>query len=44
MISDKSVHIQTVDGKRNTQTRMEINKQQEPLKCPKTNYLDQEKA
>lgn len=43
MISDKSVHTQT-DGKRNTWTRMEINKQQEPLKCPKANHLDQEKA
>lgn len=37
MLSDKSVHIEAADGKRHTQIRMEINKQQEPLKCPKAN-------
>lgn len=34
-LSDKSVQTHTVDGKRNTWTRMGINKQQGPLKCPK---------
>lgn len=37
MISDKNVHTEAADGKRHTQVRMEINKQQEPLKCPKAN-------
>lgn len=37
MISDKSVHTEAADGKSHTQIRMEINKQQEPLKCPKAN-------
>lgn len=37
MISDKSVHTEAAEGKRHTQRRMEINKQQEPLKCPQAN-------
>lgn len=34
MMSDRSVHMQTADGKRNMQVRMEISEQQERLTYP----------